>query len=241
MTRRSRIAGASLAVAVVVALLSLLTVARSLGGGAESTIVLAAGPGGSAVQVFPISADYCYIEVMIPHHEQALVLSEIILDKSSTGDRVRALAEFIVTDQSREIETMVAWQDAWATAVGRPPNPWARPRTAAMPRMEPRPWPSRKRSRPASAARRTATTGDMPSCSGMASDAQLDALRSSDRVAAERMFLELMIAHHEGALEMARTAITEGENAFTRASAKHVLREQTREVGAMLNIIEALG
>ena len=42
---------------------------------------------------------------------------------------------------------------------------------------------------------------DMP---GMASEAQMDELRAARGVEAERLFLKLMIAHHQGGIEMAK-------------------------------------
>ncbi|WP_022894651.1 DUF305 domain-containing protein [Agromyces subbeticus] len=243
---RSRLAGASALIAGAIALTSLGVVGVSLIAPAPPATVLAAGAGGAVVAEFPVSADYCYVEAMIPHHEQALELSGIVLDEPSAGERVRALAEFIVTDQTREIEAMEAWRDAWTAADRTPPE-------AAAPAAGGHDGHAAHGSAAAPAAPPTPTIQAAEGCEahggaaghggmqGMATPAQLDALRSSDGVAAERMFLELMIVHHEGALVMARTAVAEGENAFTRASAKHVLIEQAREIAAMGAIIEELG
>jgi uncharacterized protein (DUF305 family) len=72
---------------------------------------------------------------------------------------------------------------------------------------------------------------------GMASAEQLAALDAAEGAAADRMFLELMIAHHEGALEMAEGAVREGSNAYVRSSGKHVLVEQRREIAAMTALL----
>jgi len=69
--------------------------------------------------------------------------------------------------------------------------------------------------------------------SGMATPEQIAGLDALSGQAAERRFLELMIAHHTGALEMARTAIAEGTNSFIRTLAKHIAAEQQREIEAM--------
>lgn len=245
---RSRLAGASAIIAGAIALTSLGVVGVSLIGPAAPVTVLAAGAGGATNPEFPVSADYCYVEAMIPHHEQALELSGIVLDEPSAGERVRALAEFIVTDQTREIEAMEAWRDAWTAADRTPPEAEAAVAASsagghgghsghgAAPAAPPAP--TVPAAEGCEAHGGAAGHGGMQ---GMATPAQLDALRSSGGIAAERMFLELMIVHHEGALVMARTAVTEGENAFTRASAKHVLIEQAREIAAMGAIIEELG
>jgi uncharacterized protein (DUF305 family) len=49
----------------------------------------------------------------------------------------------------------------------------------------------------------------------------------------ERSFLSGMIAHHEGALEMARVALPDLKDPEVRAWAESILKEQDREIGAM--------
>lgn len=68
---------------------------------------------------------------------------------------------------------------------------------------------------------------------GMATPEQIARLDALDGVAAERLFLELMVVHHEGALVMTRDVITGGRNSWIRALAKHVAAEQQREIEAM--------
>ncbi|GAA5093802.1 hypothetical protein GCM10025760_24460 [Microbacterium yannicii] len=75
-----------------------------------------------------------------------------------------------------------------------------------------------------------AHTGTM---AGMATAEQIARLDALDGVAAERLFLELMIAHHEGALAMTRDVIDAGVNTWIRVLAKHVAAEQQREIEAM--------
>ncbi len=183
----------------------------------------------AAQPVYPIEADHCYVEAMVPHHEQALVLSEVVLAASGVSDRTRALAEFIVADQTAEIEQMRAWSDAWARAL---PD-------AAGAASGHGPHGAHADTNPGVIAQGCAHDGHA-AMKGMATEDQVAGFRELTGAAAERMFLELMIAHHEGALEMAKTAVTEGSNAFVRSSAKHVLVEQEREVGAMTAILETV-
>ncbi|MEZ3160544.1 DUF305 domain-containing protein [Microbacterium sp. BWT-B31] len=188
-----------------------------------ATAGLAAAP-----SQYPTVQDYCYVEGMIPHHAQALELSGLLLDASGASQRTRALAAFIVTDQSAEIEIMRHWQDAWRTAApAQDAQGSADGHTA--------------HSGPAAEATPTGC-GDHGhgAMAGMASPDQLAALDAADGAAAERMFLELMIAHHQGALEMATLAVTTGSNAFVRTSGKHVLVEQDREITAMRRLLGEL-
>jgi len=69
--------------------------------------------------------------------------------------------------------------------------------------------------------------------SGMATPEQIAELDALSGVAAEARFLELMIAHHRGALAMAEEAIADGRNSYIRSLAKHIAAEQEREIAAM--------
>lgn len=226
---RSRVAGIGVVLAASIGLLGVTVVTLGLTSPPASAPVAAANVDSAvtdaATAAFPTVEDHCYIEGMIPHHEQALELSSLVLGASGVGERTRALAEFIVADQSAEIQTMRAWQDAWRQAI------------------------------PAGAvtggghADHAPASGAVPSgCGdhghtgmrGMATPEQLAALDAAESVAAERLFLELMIVHHEGALDMATRAVTEASNAFVRSSGKHVLVEQAREIEAMTDLLETM-
>lgn len=220
---RSRIAGLGVVLAVSTVIAGVSAVALGLTVSRESAPVAApvAAAADPAAPTYPTLEDHCYIEGMIPHHEQALELSRLVLDAPGVRDRTRALAEFIVVDQQTEIGTMRQWQDAWRLAI---------PEASAA----------------AGHGGHAASTGDIPTgcgghahseMKGMATPEQLAALDAAEGAAADRLFLELMIVHHEGALEMATLAVTEGSNAYVRASGKHVLVEQEKEIAAMTTLL----
>ncbi|GAA5089699.1 DUF305 domain-containing protein [Microbacterium yannicii] len=223
---RSRIAAFGVVLAMSTATVAAAAVGLSLTTGAESAPQAAAAGArtDAATAAYPTIEDHCYIEGMIPHHEQALELSSLVLGATGVRDRTRALAEFIVADQTAEIETMRAWQDAWRRAIpaggpsgGHEGHGGAQPAAGTVP----------------------TGCGDHPhtQMKGMASAEQLAALDAAEAGAADRMFLDLMIAHHEGALEMAESAVREGTNAYVRSSGKHVLVEQQREIAAMTTLL----
>ncbi len=191
----------------------------------------AQAPAAPAVEEFPLEADWCYVDAMIPHHEQALELSRLVLAVPEVHPRVSALADFIVTDQQAEIEAMTAWRDAWRSV--SPASVAAAPAqhdhaTAPEPETQ-------------EVAAGCSGHADHASMEGMATPDQLAALGAATGLEAQLMFLDLMIVHHEGALEMAETAVKQGGNAFVRSSAKHVLIEQEREVQAMLLLADDIG
>ncbi len=186
-------------------------------------------PAAAGTVAAPQESDHCYVEGMLLHHAQALELSELVLAADGVAERVRTLAGFIVADQSAEMQTMTAWSAAWdsasAAAATEEEVPALTGSHAGHGESTPAPTTS-------------GCTRDVhASMSGMATPEQLRHLADADGPVAQRMFLELMIVHHEGALTMAEDALVVGANAFVRSSAKHVLVEQEREIDAMTNLL----
>jgi uncharacterized protein (DUF305 family) len=68
---------------------------------------------------------------------------------------------------------------------------------------------------------------------GMANAGQLAALQAASGPAFDRMFLELMTAHHEGALVMASDLLQTGSDIFVEEMAQDVIAGQQKEVGQM--------
>ncbi len=53
-----------------------------------------------------------FIDQMIPHHEMAVVMAQMLRASTERGE-MRVLADNIDTSQTREIEMMRAWRAAW--------------------------------------------------------------------------------------------------------------------------------
>lgn len=71
----------------------------------------------------PNGTDLLFSEMMIAHHGQAVRMSDILLAKDGVPERVAAIADYIRTDQSREITEMNAWREAWGSPPVRPDAP----------------------------------------------------------------------------------------------------------------------
>ncbi|MGV9558368.1 DUF305 domain-containing protein [Streptomyces sp. NPDC003522] len=68
---------------------------------------------------------------------------------------------------------------------------------------------------------------------GMATEAQLEKLRAASGKAFDRLFLTLMITHHEGAITMAADVKAQGNNVRIEEMADDVVAEQTTEITRM--------
>lgn len=65
-------------------------------------------------------ADVSYAQGMIIHHEQAIEMSDIILEAEGIEAEVTELAEQIKAAQGPEIEQMNAWLDTWGAEQADP-------------------------------------------------------------------------------------------------------------------------
>ncbi|GII55483.1 lipoprotein [Planotetraspora thailandica] len=72
---------------------------------------------------------------------------------------------------------------------------------------------------------------------GMATPEQLDALRAASGADFDRLFLQLMINHHEGAITMATDELTGGSHLTVQQWAQDVIAEQTAEIHRMQEIL----
>ncbi|MFJ8733456.1 DUF305 domain-containing protein [Streptomyces bauhiniae] len=76
--------------------------------------------------------------------------------------------------------------------------------------------------------------GTMP---GMATGAQLTELRAAKGKAFDRLFLKLMIAHHQGAITMATDVKAQGNNIQIEEMADDVIAQQTSEIVRMRDML----
>jgi len=153
------------------------------------------------------AADVMFVQMMIPHHEQAVEMSEMILAKDGVDPEVVALAEQIRAAQDPEIDLMEQWLSDWGLS--------------SMSGME------------------GMDHGGMDhgGMDGMMSDEQMAALQSADGATGATMFLELMIEHHVGAVEMAEQVIDDGRDADVRALAEEMIVGQSAEITTMRELL----
>lgn len=163
-------------------------------------------------------ADVAFAQMMIPHHEQAVEMSQLAPDRAE-DERVLELAEEIEAAQAPEIEQMTGWLEDWGEEAGG----------HDMGDMD---------------MEEGEDMGDMDmddsSMPGMMSDEEMTELEAASGAEFDVMFLEMMTAHHEGALEMAETEIADGEFPDAIALAETILETQQAEIDEMAGLLADL-
>ena len=150
-------------------------------------------------------ADTMFAQMMIPHHAQAVAMSEIMLKKEGIPAAVTDLATKIKAAQGPEIEKMTGWLESW----GQP----------------------------------TEMPTDMPSAhsmEGMMGEDDMAKLETAQGTEAAKLFLTQMIAHHEGAVMMAKTETTDGKNADAVQLSKDIVSSQEAEIQEMKDLLATL-
>ena len=75
---------------------------------------------------------------------------------------------------------------------------------------------------------------------GMMTDQQMSQMTAATGAEFDRMFLEMMIIHHQGAVQMAETEISEGTNPDAKALAESIKTSQTKEIATMQQLLQTL-
>ena len=162
-------------------------------------------PGGHGHDVGPAGRTYDlrWIDAMVQHHTGALRMSEFVFDIGVPG--VGALAKEIWRDQAQEIKAMGQWRRAWY------------PEAPVFPVV----------------LRPGGDPDAMADLSRMSAD-QIEAMRMmaatptpDNRVT---WFLEGMLQHHGGALQMAHDALAKSRNPTIRRLARSIIVAQRREI-----------
>ena len=73
--------------------------------------------------------------------------------------------------------------------------------------------------------------------SGMMSDVDMASLKAAEGAGFNRMWLEMMIDHHQGAVTMAQDVLSSTEDAEVRSLAQSIVDGQKKEIAAMQGVL----
>ncbi|STX07125.1 DUF305 domain-containing protein [Kocuria rosea] len=156
-------------------------------------------------------ADVMFAQMMLPHHEQAVEMSEMLLAKDDVPAEVAEFAQRVIDAQGPEIERMNDMLTAWE----------AEPLADAedMDGMD---------------------HGSGAGMSGMMSEEDMSALEDAQGAGAAQLYLEQMTVHHEGAVEMAQDQVEQGQNPQAVELARQVVADQEAEIAEMEQLLQEL-
>ena len=161
-------------------------------------------------------ADAMFAQMMIPHHEQAIVLAEIAENPTSgASPEVTSLAAQISSAQGSEIELMKSFLTQWDVPVVEPGS------------MD-----------HSSMDHSSGNHGSK--MKGMLSVEELAKLSTLSGKVFDKEWMLAMIAHHEGAIEMAQTVEQSGKNLEVQALAKTIISGQQVEIDQMKSMLANL-
>ena len=74
---------------------------------------------------------------------------------------------------------------------------------------------------------------------GMVDEATMAKLKTLQGAEFDKLWLESMISHHEGAVEMARAELANGASADAKTLAQHIIDAQQAEIAQMKKMLES--
>lgn len=203
-------------------ILVMVAVASALVVGLIGGRVLAPAP---ALAPTEASVDAGFARDMQAHHAQAVQMSLLVLN-SSQDEAVRQLASDILLTQQNQAGQLYGWLESWGL-----------PQASAAPAMA---WMGSEHSghggEPAIEGGSATTT--MP---GMATPEQLRQLQTADPETADRLYLQLMIPHHRGGVEMAQAAVAGVQIDAVRRLAQTMVASQTAEIDLLQRMLAERG
>ena len=173
-----------------------------------------------------LSADAGFARDMQTHHNQAVQLSMIVRD-NSTNEAVRSIAYDIATTQSQQSGQLFALLRTWGL-----PQTSERPEMAWMEDMA--------TEESAHAGHGSGTQEHAWDSMGMATPDQISQLEAARGTEADRLFLTLMIRHHQGGVAMAEAALERAHNPIILDFAQKVVTAQTAEIKALTNLLDSI-
>lgn len=180
----------------------------------------------TAVAPSTTSAEAGFARDMQTHHLQAVEMSLIVRDLTD-DDEIRLLAYDIATAQQQQAGQMFGWLTVWGL-----------PQAASEPSMT---WMTRPTLDGASHDHDSGDSAHVPGgpMPGLATAEQLATLRTLEGGEAEAYFLELMIAHHEGGVEMAQAVLARSDERVVTQLATGMVAVQQKEIDLMTELLEA--
>jgi uncharacterized protein (DUF305 family) len=143
-------------------------------------------------------------------HHGQAIIMADMAVKQASNSQVKRLGVEIKAAQGPEITTLSGWLKAWGAPV------------------------------PSASMSAGHDMGGHEGMTGMMSAAELQQLEGASGAAFDKLWLEMMITHHQGAIEMAKTELATGQNQPAKALAQSIITSQAKEIATMQALLSSL-
>lgn len=166
----------------------------------------AAGPSVSAsVNGGANDADLHFAETMPGHHDQAIEMSKMLLGKPRVKAELIELAKGVQATHQVQLDTMRAWSDTWAAAPAAPHTDEAN----------------------------GSSNNHHGGQGGLLTERQMEELDLADTPNAQKLYLDGMIRHHQGALALAADEVRNGKEKDALTLAQAIVDAHPDDVATM--------
>lgn len=160
------------------------------------------------------AADVSFAQLMIPHHQQAVEMADLALAQASSA-QVKQLAAQIKSAQDPEIAQMTGWLEEWGEPTAMPGS-----EDGGMEGMD-----------------HSGMDMGGVSASGMMTAEDMAGLGEARGAEFDRMWLSMMIAHHQGAITMAQQVLETTSDSRVKSLADAIIEGQTKEIDTMKQLL----
>lgn len=197
--------------AVFVAIFAALFLTSCSGSSDHTETHPADEPAGTAQPPGFNADDHAFATNMIPHHEQAIELAAMVPDRSTNAD-VIALAAKISAEQEPEIKALRVFLVQWDE---NPDDDVSQGQHGGH--------------------------GGHGAMAGMVDEATMTKLQSLRGTEFDTLWLQSMISHHQGAIEMAEAEVANGQNEDVKRMAQTMIDTQQAEIAQMNQMLKGGG
>ena len=162
--------------------------------------------------------DVSFAQDMVPHHTQAVQMADMALAQGSST-KVKDLATRIKAAQGPEIARMKGWLTTWGEPLAATSGDTDHAGGMSM---------------------GSGGGAGMNMGTGMMSEAQMNQLRGATGADFDRMFLTMMVEHHQGAVAMSRTELDKGRYGPAKQLAQAITDAQQKEIAEMQGLLGSL-
>ncbi|MFD4180023.1 DUF305 domain-containing protein [Rhodococcus sp. NPDC058514] len=149
-------------------------------------------------------ADVAWVQMMIPHHQQAVEMAALAEGRTDNADLL-ALAGQIKAAQDPEIAQMTGWLTEWGV--------------------------------PTMAADMSHADMGHGDGDGMMTAEQMTQLEQASGADFDRAWLEMMIAHHQGAVDSSSAILSDGQSEQVQELAQKIIAGQEAEIDQMKSML----